>query len=101
MIVDSKQANSAFITGIVKLLAARENQARIRLLRQAKRQKAAMGIWVTPCPVGCIEGPNRMWLKDPDPHVRKTIHRVFDKFLGLGSAGAVCRYFRTAGIKLP
>src|SRR5713101_7161884 len=101
MTVNLNDANSAFIVGIVNLLAARENWARRRLLRQAKRQKAAAGIAVTPCPVGYIAGPNRMWFKDPDPRVRQAIQRVFDTFLRLGSVGAVCRDFRTADMKLP
>ena len=36
-----------------------------------------------------------------NPKVCETIQLVFDKFLELGSAGAVTRYFRKHGIKLP
>jgi DNA invertase Pin-like site-specific DNA recombinase len=100
-IVDFGDANSAFIGRILGLNAGRENRVRIDLSRQAKRKKAESGKAVTGWSIGYIKGPDGTWLKDPDPQVRAVIQLVFDKFQELHSAGAVWRYLKRLGIKLP
>ena len=100
-VVDFRDPNSAFIGRILGLNATRENRVRVQMSQQAKRKKAEQGKTVTVWPVGYVKGTSGTWVKDPDPRVRAAIELVFEKFHDLRSAGAVWRYFRKHGIKLP
>lgn len=101
-IVDFRDPNSAFVGRILGLNASRENRFRIDKSMKEKREKAKQGIPASAPPVGYVRGPRGKWLKDQDnPKVVETIQRVFDKFRELGSAGAVARYLRKHGIKVP
>jgi DNA invertase Pin-like site-specific DNA recombinase len=100
-VIDFRDPNSAFVARILGVNAARENNVRIAYANAAKRKKVQAGIAITKPRVGYVWGPNRAWLKDPDPLVRAAIQLVFDEFLRLGSAGAVTRRLRLRGLKIP
>ncbi len=100
-IVDFKDPNSEFVGLILSINAVRENRARTDMAKQARRKKAEVGVATTRPPTGYVKGPHGTWEKDPIEAVRTTIQLVFNKYLELRSAGALCRYLRSHAIQLP
>jgi hypothetical protein len=52
-------------------------------------------------PVGYVATQGRQWTKDPDPRVRDAVQFIFDKFLELGTTGALARNLHQLGMKIP
>ena len=100
-ITDFRDPNGAFVGTILGANAARENQARVEMSKRARRKKAEAGIATTRPPVGYIISGKGVWIKDPDPRVRDIIQLIFDKFLELGSCGAVVRFLRRREVLVP
>src|SRR5262249_28382527 len=91
-ITDFRDPNGAFVGTILGANAARENQARVQLSKQARRKKAEVGIATIQPPVGYVVTHGGHWIKDPDPRILDVIQLIFDKFLELRSTGAVTRF---------
>jgi DNA invertase Pin-like site-specific DNA recombinase len=100
-IYDLRDPNVAFISTIFGANAARENRARVEMSKKARLKKAQAGIATTHPPIGYIRVGGGSWIKDPDPRVQDAIELVFDKYRELGSGGAVVRFLRRSGIRLP
>ena len=76
------------------------HQIRVRL-HQGERQKAARGELRLPLPVGLVHRRDGLISLNPDEEVQARLGLVFAKFRELGSAKAVVRYLREAGLTLP
>jgi DNA invertase Pin-like site-specific DNA recombinase len=76
------------------------HQIRLRL-HQGERQKAARGELRLPLPVGLVHQRDGSVGLNPDEEVQARLALVFAKFRELGSAKAVVRYLREAGLALP
>ncbi|HEX6114369.1 MAG TPA: recombinase family protein [Geminicoccaceae bacterium] len=76
------------------------HQIRVRL-HQGERQKAARGALRLPLPVGLARQRDGSVGLNPDEEVQARLGLVFAKFGELGSAKAVVRYLRRAGLTLP
>jgi DNA invertase Pin-like site-specific DNA recombinase len=100
-VTDFNDPNAEFVGLILGLNAARENRARAEHARGARRKKAEAGIATTAAPAGYLAERGGSWRKDPDLRVREVIQLVFDKFMELGSCGAVVRYLLKHGLQLP
>src|SRR5829696_4482288 len=89
------------LLGLSGLMSEAElHQLRVRL-HQGERQKAARGELRLPLPAGLTYGPAGAVMLNPDEEVRARFRLVFAKFRELGSAKAVTRYLRRAGLALP
>lgn len=100
-IIDFTDPDSAFIGGVLGMIASRENRVRIRLSVQSRRKKAELGIAPTAPPVGYVRRSGGAWGKDPDPRVQEVIALIFDKCLEIGSIRGVVRYLRSQQIQIP
>lgn len=76
------------------------HQLRVRL-HQGERQKAARGELRLPLPAGLAFAAGGAIMLNPDGEVQARLRLVFTKFTELGSAKAVMRYLRRAGLALP
>jgi DNA invertase Pin-like site-specific DNA recombinase len=70
-------------------------------LHQGERRKAARGDLRMPLPAGLTDRPGGGIMLNPDAEVQARIHLVFEIFARLGSAKAIVRYLRKAGLALP
>ena len=98
-VTDFRDPNSAFIGVILGANTERENRARILDSQRARRKKAEAGIATTHPPLGYVSSHGQ-WLKNPAPRVRDVVQLIFDKFLELGTTGALARSFHQLGIKI-
>jgi len=62
--------------------------------------KARRGELINNLPIGYFKLPSKEVILDPDEQVQATVRLLFEKFVELGSASAVLRYFVKNGIKL-
>lgn len=76
------------------------HQIKVRL-HQGERQKAARGELRLPLPAGLVEERGGEIVLNPDEEVQARLHLVFQLFRDLGSAHAVMRSLREAGLALP
>lgn len=89
------------LLGLSGLMSEAElHQIRVRL-HQGERQKAARGELRLPLPVGLVRRRDGSVGLNPDEEVQARLRLVFAKFRELGSAKAVVRYLRRAGLALP
>jgi DNA invertase Pin-like site-specific DNA recombinase len=89
------------LLGLSGLMSEAElHQIRVRL-HQGERQKAARGELRLPLPVGLVRRRDGSVSLNPDEEVQARLRLVFTKFRELGSAKAVVRYLRAAGLALP
>jgi DNA invertase Pin-like site-specific DNA recombinase len=98
---DPAAYHDRLLLGLSGLMSEAElHQLRVRL-HQGERQKAARGELRLPLPAGLAYGPAGTITLNPDEEVRARLRLVFAKFRELGSAKAVTRYLRHAGLALP
>jgi DNA invertase Pin-like site-specific DNA recombinase len=98
---DPAAYHDRLLLGLSGLMSEAElHQIRVRL-HQGERQKAARGELRLPLPVGLARGRDGVVGLNPDEEVQARLGLVFTKFRELGSAKAVTRYLRAAGLALP
>jgi DNA invertase Pin-like site-specific DNA recombinase len=100
-VFDSRNSNDRLLLGLKGSMSAYE----LDLLRQraleARRQKAERGELLLAVPAGFIKTSDGQLQKDPDIRVQQGIGRVFDKFLQLGSARQVVRWYHEHDLMVP
>jgi len=100
-VYDLRSANDRLMIGIKGSISGYElDMIRTRAL-DAREAKARRGELICRAPVGYIKTPDRRLEKTPDARVREAIDLVFAKFLELGSAVRVARWFEREGLKVP
>jgi DNA invertase Pin-like site-specific DNA recombinase len=100
-VFDTRNSNDRLLLGLKGSMSAYE----LDLLRQraleARQQKAARGELLMAVPTGFIKTTDGQLQKDPDVRVQQGVARVFDKFLELGSARQVVRWYHENDLMLP
>jgi len=100
-VYDLKNADDRLMIGIKGSISGYElDMLRTRAL-DAREAKARRGELIYRAPAGYIKTPDRRLEKTPDTRVREAIDLVFVKFLELGSAVRVARWFERSGLKAP
>jgi len=99
---EAKDASELFGLRIHSLLGWWENQERTNRFQGARKatvltHKRA----VSRPPIGYVKAGRGVWMKDPDPHVREAVRRVFDLYLQLRSAAKVALYMLAHGLLFP
>ncbi|HET6521605.1 MAG TPA: recombinase family protein, partial [Geminicoccaceae bacterium] len=98
---DPAAYHDRLLLGLSGLMSEAElHQIRVRL-HQGERQKAARGELRLPLPVGLVRRRDGSVGLNPDEEVQARLGLVFARFRELGSAKAVVRYLRGAGLALP
>jgi DNA invertase Pin-like site-specific DNA recombinase len=100
-VYDLRSADDRLMIGIKGSISGYElDMLRTRAL-DAKEAKARRGELIGRAPAGYIKTPDRRLEKTPDARVREAVALIFDKFLELGSAVRVARWFELEGLKAP
>lgn len=100
-IFDPRDPTDEFMLLILCANSGRDRRTVSEFNTKARREKAKKGIATTRPPAGyiTIEGGARD--KTPDLRVQEVMQIIWDKALELRSAGAVVRFLRWNGIKVP
>ncbi len=100
-VYDLRNANDRLLIGIKGNISGYElDLLRARAL-DAKENMVRRGEFVCRVPVGYVKTHDRNIEITPDIRVREAIALIFSKFLELGSAVRVARWFERSGIKVP
>jgi DNA invertase Pin-like site-specific DNA recombinase len=97
-IYDPTDPNDRLLLGLKGTLSEAEQFTLRNRLERGRHNKAARGELFYGLPAGYVFLANGEVALDPDDQVRSVIALVFDRFDELGSAWAVARYLRRAGI---
>ena len=98
---DPMAYHDRLLLGLSGIMSEAElHQIRVRL-HQGEQQKAARGELRLPLPAGLSQDRGGAIVLNPDEEVQERLRLVFAKFRELGSARAVVRYLRRAGVSLP
>ena len=100
-VYDVREANDRLLLGIKGNISGYElDLIRVRSL-DILREMAQRGELIVRVPAGYIKTRDRRVEMTPDTRVREAISLVFAKFMELGSAARVVRWFDHAGLTLP
>jgi DNA invertase Pin-like site-specific DNA recombinase len=100
-VYDLRNANDRLLIGIKGNISGYElDLLRARAL-DARESMARRGEYVCRVPVGYVKTHDRRIEMTPDMRVREAIALVFAKFLELGSAVRVARWFEGSGLEVP
>ncbi|KAA0675929.1 recombinase family protein [Azospirillum brasilense] len=98
---DPTAYHDRLLLGLSGIMSEAElHQIKVRL-HQGERQKAARGELRQPLPGGLAEDSGGAIILNPDEEVQARLHLVFRLFRDLGSAHAVVRALRRAGLSVP
>jgi len=97
--VHPADSNDIIFSQLTAMLASYENRQRVRVMSQARREKAKQGEVVSSLPVGWIKTPDGSY--DYDPETKDTIVMVIDKFRETHSLRQTVKELAEAGIELP
>jgi hypothetical protein len=98
---DPATYHDRLLLGLSGIMSEAElHQIRTRL-HQGERQKAARGELRLPLPAGLCQARGGGTSLNPDEEVQARLGLVFRKFRELGSAHAVARFLKGAGLPLP
>ncbi len=98
---DPMAYHDRLLLGLSGIMSEAElHQIRVRL-HQGEQQKAVRGELRLPLPAGLSQNHGGAIILNPDEEVQERLRLVFAKFRDLGSARAVVRYLRRAGLALP
>jgi len=98
---DPSTYHDRLLLGLSGMMSEAELHQLKRRLQAGAQHKAARGELALPLPVGFVRWPDGSVTLDPDEEVQARVRLVFAKFAELGSAKAVVRYCRQAGLPLP
>lgn len=98
---DPRRYHDRLLLGLSGMMSEAElHQLKLRL-HAGERQKAERGELHLPLPVGLERQPDGRLGLHPDEEVQARLGLIFAKFDELGSAHAVMRYLRRAGLPVP
>jgi DNA invertase Pin-like site-specific DNA recombinase len=100
-IYDPGDINDRLILGMKGIMSEMELHVMKLRLERGRRNKAERGELFHSVPWGYVLLPDGTVALDPDEQVRAVVQRLFDAFLGLGTAYAVARDLRRHDVKLP
>jgi DNA invertase Pin-like site-specific DNA recombinase len=100
-VYDPTGYNDRLLLGLKGTMSEAELHVIRSRLDQGKRHKAQRGELITRLPVGYVFLPSGEVAMDPDQQVQAVVRLIFDKFIELGSGGAVVRYLHRSQIRVP
>jgi DNA invertase Pin-like site-specific DNA recombinase len=100
-VYDPTGYNDRLLLGLKGTMSEAELHVMRSRLDQGKRHKAQRGELFTRLPVGYVFLPSGEVAMDPDQQVQAAVRLILDKFIELGSGGAVVRYLHRAQIRVP
>jgi DNA invertase Pin-like site-specific DNA recombinase len=98
---DPRNFNDRLLLGLKGALSEAELHFIKARLRGGVLSKARRGDLITPLPVGLVYDAAGHVIPDPDAAVRGALEYLFATFEATGSATAVVKAFRTAGLTFP
>ncbi len=98
---DPRNFNDRLLLGLKGTMAESELHFIKARLRGGVLSKARRGDLITPLPVGLVYDAAGHVIPDPDAAVRGALEYLFAAFEATGSATAVVKAFRTAGLTFP
>ena len=100
-IYDPAQFNDRLLLGLKGTMSEAELHVLKARLQGGIRNKARRGELELPLPIGLVYTDEAAVAFDPDQQIRSAVQLVFDTFRRSGSACAVVRRFRSAGLLFP
>jgi DNA invertase Pin-like site-specific DNA recombinase len=101
IVYDPRIYHDRLLLGLAGIMSEAElHQIKMRL-DAGKRSKAARGELRLPLPAGLERLRTGEIIFHPDEEIQARLRLIFDKFRELGSAGAVMRYLKREGLKVP
>jgi DNA invertase Pin-like site-specific DNA recombinase len=101
IVYDPRIYHDRLLLGLAGIMSEAElHQIKMRL-DAGKRSKAARGELRLPLPAGLERLRTGEVIFHPDEEIQARLRLIFDKFRELGSAGAVMRYLKREGLKIP
>ena len=100
-IYDPAQFNDRLLLGLKGTMSEAELHLLKARLQGGIRNKAQRGELELPLPIGLVYAHEAAVAFDPDQQIRSAVQLVFDTFRRSGSACAVVRCFRSAGLLFP
>jgi DNA invertase Pin-like site-specific DNA recombinase len=99
-VYDPRDANDRLLLGLKGTMSEFELVTMRNRLERGKLHKAERAALFHSAPLGYVLTAAGTVEMDPDEEVRAVVHLVFDKFVELGSAGALWRYLLQHNIRL-
>jgi DNA invertase Pin-like site-specific DNA recombinase len=100
-ILDVRDTNQRFTTGMLALLAEFDGLSRRDTLNRGRLAKLEDRKAVSPPPAGYVVQTDRSWIKDPDPQVRDGVRAVFREFLRHRTLRATVVALKDLHLKIP
>jgi DNA invertase Pin-like site-specific DNA recombinase len=101
IVYDPRIYHDRLLLGLAGIMSEAElHQIKMRL-DAGKRSKAARGELRLPLPAGLERLRTGEVIFHPDEEIQARLRLIFEKFRELGSAGAVMRYLKREGLKIP